>query len=322
MPNDLVVLENALNAVRPRLEAALGGHLPVAHLIQTVLVSCERVPQLLHCSLHSILNSAMTFACLGLPIDGATGQGFLVPYKGIAQPVIGYKGYNTLAARSGLTITSGTVREDDEFDFERGSSPFIRHRPRLGSSARIIAFWSCATSPTRSPIIEVLSIDEVMKIKASSAAVKAGRNTPWNDPHIGFPAMGEKSARRRLVKSLPFELTNPGFHLAARVDEAFDEQGKIAYITPEKGVVVEGEATYDKTFPDRNTEVPSAAQLTMHEARHALPTDDMIESWLRDSAKAGMSQLQKSWEQVPSYKRKQFAALKDEMKNVAAAVDD
>ena len=40
-----------------------------------------------------------------LEVDGVTGQAFLIPFKGRAQLVIGYKGFNTLAARSGLTVT-------------------------------------------------------------------------------------------------------------------------------------------------------------------------------------------------------------------------
>src|SRR5262249_50501319 len=160
------------------------------------LVSCERNDRLMASTPQSIMNGVMTFAVLGLPVDGATGQGFLMPFKDTkknvvqAQAVIGYKGFNTLGARAGLTITGAPVREDDElFDFMLGDKAFVRHKPRLGSQARIIAFWAVAAAKDRPPIVSVLSIDDVLAIKAKSPAVRFNAPTPWTDERIGFPAM-------------------------------------------------------------------------------------------------------------------------------------
>jgi phage RecT family recombinase len=81
----------------------------------------------------------MSAACLGLEVDGVTGQAYLIPFKGRAQLVVGYKGYNTLAARSGITITGAVVREGDEFDYQLGSAAFVRHKPKgsKGDHARM-----------------------------------------------------------------------------------------------------------------------------------------------------------------------------------------
>ncbi len=260
MPNELTVIEHQLKQVEPQLHNALGGLMPANRLIQTVLISCERTPRLLACSPQSIMNGAMTFACLGLPVDGATGQGFLLPFKTTAQAAIGYKGYNTLGARAGLTITGAAVREDDEiFDYLLGDKAFVKHKPKLGSKARIIAFWAAAAAHGRPPIISILSIDEVSAIKAKSPAVRANADTPWNDPTIGFPAMGEKSAKRRLARSTPLITDAQQFMLGARMEEAFDEQGRPSWITPERGVVLEGDFS---PMPARErSPTPTAAQL-------------------------------------------------------------
>lgn len=260
MPNELTVIERQLQHVEPQLHNALGGLMPSKRLIQTVLISCERTPRLLGCTPQSIMNGAMTFACLGLPVDGATGQGFLLPFKSTAQAAIGYKGYNTLGARAGLTITGAAVREDDEvFDYQLGDKPFVRHKPKLGSKGRIIAFWAVAAANDRPPIVSILSIDEVNAIKAKSPAVRANADTPWNDPTIGFPAMGEKSAKRRLARSTPLITDAPQFLLGARMDEAFDEQGRTSWITPDRGVVVDGDFS---PMPDREpSPTPTAAEL-------------------------------------------------------------
>jgi len=135
--------------------------------MRTVIMSIERLPELLNCSPQSIMNAATTAAVLGLECDGVTGQGFLIPYKGVATFQIGYKGYNTLAARAGYTINGGVVREGDEFDFQLGTGGFVRHKPLLnGNKRRIVAAWSTAESNGRPSIVVVMSIEDVDAIKA------------------------------------------------------------------------------------------------------------------------------------------------------------
>jgi recombination protein RecT len=327
MPGELAKIEHQLTAVAPRLSDALGRHMPVKQLIQTVLVSCERTPALFKCSPQSILNGAMTFAVLGLPVDGVTGQGFLIPFKGQAQAVIGYKGYNTLAARAGLTITAGTVRECDDFEYELGSAGYVRHRPVLGNRSRIVAFWACAAALERPPIISILSLEEVLGIKHRSPAGASDRS-PWNDPEIGFPAMGEKSARRRLARSTPLRIDMPQFQLAARMEEAFDEQGKLGWITPERGVVLEGEPIAE-ALPHRNTETPTAEALlgvareeTVSQPVVEGPADSMVESYLKGEAEKGTAYLVTAWKNLTPRQQHLWSKMKDlHFKPMAAEAD-
>src|SRR6202030_1036429 len=231
----------------PKFEQVLNGIMPASRLIRTVMISCERTPKLFECDRQSLFNAAMTFAVLGLEVDGVTGQGYIIPFKGVAQPVIGYKGMNTLGARSGLTISGGVVREGDEFDYTEGSKAFVRHKKKLGGEAsrRIIAAWAAAMASDRPATIKVLSIDEILAIKAKSPR---GNQAPWADDSIGFPAMAEKSAKRRLARDMPLNV----FQSAARMEEAFEEQGEASYIHPDKGVIVGGEVLdhhYNDTTP-------------------------------------------------------------------------
>ena len=101
MSNALAILEKQFEPLAPRFAQVLPASLPVERLIRTVMVSVERLPKLMECDRQSLFNAAMSAACLGLEVDGVTGQAFLIPFAGKAQLVIGYKGYSTLAARSG-----------------------------------------------------------------------------------------------------------------------------------------------------------------------------------------------------------------------------
>ena len=258
----LVALEEQLTPLAPRFEAALAGMMPVERLIRTVMVSVERLPKLLECDRQSIFTAAMSAACLGLEVDGVTGQAFLIPFKNRAQLVIGYRGFNTLAARSGITITGAVVREGDAFEYEKGSGVFVRHKPLLEGAAvrRIVAAWACANHAERPPVIEIMGIDELMAVKERSPGARRS-DSPWNDAKIGFPAMCEKTAKRRLARSLPMSI----MQMAARMDEAVDENAKPAWITPDRGLEIDGQAEaatpYDASeTPDADTLIGSATE--------------------------------------------------------------
>ncbi len=250
MANDLTLIERTLTPLAPRFDDVLGGVMTSKHLIQTILVSCERNPKLFAADRQSLLNAALTFANLRLPVDGATGQGFLLPFRDnrkditIVQPVIGYRGFNTIGARADITITGGVVREGDEvWDFMEGTGGFVRHKKRLDNPGRIIAAWAAATSRTRPAAVSVVGIGEILEIKSRSPAVRFKAETPWLDEKVGFPAMSEKTAKRRLSRVLPFEIDDGRFHKAARLDEAFDEQGLPGRIREDGALFIGDEAS-------------------------------------------------------------------------------
>jgi hypothetical protein len=109
---------------------------------------------------------------LGLEVDGVTGQAYLIPFKGKAQLVVGYKGYNTLAARSGITITgewcakatiSITISARAGFEAQAARQQGAHHR----------AWAKAAASNGRPPVVKVMSIDELMAVKAKSPGARA-----------------------------------------------------------------------------------------------------------------------------------------------------
>lgn len=239
--SDLIVFENTLRPLAPRFEQALAGTIPVERLMRSIMVSVERNPSLLtRADRQSLLNASMSAACLALEVDGITGQAFFIPFKGQAQLVIGYKGMNTLAARSGFTVQGEVVREGDAFDYELGDKGFVRHKPKLGNRGPILAAWATASSLHRPPLVSVLGIDDIMAIKAKSPGGSRA-DSPWMDMMIGFPAMAAKSAKRRLSRAMPLN-ADPRFHLAAAMEEAVEERGASAWIDPQRGLQIEGEA--------------------------------------------------------------------------------
>lgn len=289
MSNELTVLERQFDPLLDKFTQVLqvpGVNLTAPRLVRSVLISCERTPKLMNCTRQSLFNAAMSAACLGLEVDGVTGQAFLIPFdlKGqlTAQLVVGYKGFNTLGARSGITITAEVVRDGDAFDFDEGEA-FVKHKKLLGKPGRrIIATWAKAAALDRPAVVKVLDIDDVLAIKRKSPGAKRS-DSPWNDEAIGFPAMAEKSAKRRLARAMPLNV----MQTAARMDEAFEEQGLAAHITPASGVVIDQAAEGVQ---------PSAADLTQ-----TLPTtlEGYREECMRRSTE-GIKSLEAFWNTMPS----------------------
>ncbi len=330
MGSELVALENQLKPLAPHFAQVLGKTMPVERLMRTIMISVERLPMLLQCDRQSIFNAAMSAACLGLEVDGVTGQAYLIPFKGKAQLVIGYKGFNTLAARSGITITGAVVREGDEFDYQLGTAAYVRHKPK-GSKGAITHAWACAQSLDRPAVVEVLDLDELMAVKARSPGAKRS-DSPWNDPFIGFPAMCQKTAKRRLARAMPLNIMQQ----AARMDEAVDEQGAPAWISPDRGVVIDGEFS---DVPTIHHDQRSASELLSQRAPPAAansaaplsPAPDgaadekSAVDWdieLGEAAAKGMEALQVAWKRVPAeHKSMLKAALDRRHKPTAAEVD-
>jgi phage RecT family recombinase len=217
MTTSLAVIDKELTARKTIFAELLPPSVTADKLMRTVMMSIERNPRLTECSVQSIVNAATTAAVLGLECDGVTGQGYIVPYGKVATFQMGYKGYNTIAARAGYTITGSVVHEGDAFEFELGSTPYVHHRPQHARGARIVSAWACATSNDRPPIIRVMSIEEIEDVKTRSQGARK-TDSPWNDPHVGYPAMCEKTVKRRLARDMPMSV----MQAAAALDSAQD----------------------------------------------------------------------------------------------------
>jgi recombination protein RecT len=325
--NSIAVLEKQFAPLAPKFDQVLqvpGVGISSQRLIRSVLISCERTPGLLDCTAQSLFNAAMSSACLGLECDGVTGQAFLIPFKNkgtpTAQLVIGYRGFTTLAARSGITISGEIVREGDAFDFDEGEG-WVKHKKLLnGANRRTIGAWAKASSNDRPAVVKVLGIDDILAIKAKSPGAKRA-DSPWNEPMIGFPAMAEKSAKRRLARAMPLNV----MQLASRLDEAFEEQGRVSYITPEKGVIVEAEAVEQPSAAELVSTTTDVAAPELADADYPLLATEQLaiyDTSLDVAARQGMAALEARWKLIPyEFQVSLKAALDRRHKHTAAEAD-
>lgn len=181
-------------------------HITKERIVKLALVAASRQPKLFECTPQSFLQSVMKSAELGLDCVGTLGQGYLVPYYNgkikafECQFIVGYQGLIELARRSGniSRIESRVVYEKDEFVVEYGLEPKLIHKPYLGGDrGKIVCVYAIAELKDGSRQVEVMTLDEVERIRDRSKAKDGG---PWV---TDFAEMARKTVIRRLAKYLP-----------------------------------------------------------------------------------------------------------------------
>ena len=103
----------------------------------------RRNPDLLDCSVDSILSAVGQGAQLGLSFDPVLGQAFIIPRGKKATFMAGYRGLCQLAYRSKRIsrIFAEVVCKGDQFEVVMGTDPKIIHIPNMGVDREIEDDW-------------------------------------------------------------------------------------------------------------------------------------------------------------------------------------
>lgn len=218
-PSEIAVVRHQIDDLAPQFMAALPAHIPVERFARVVMTAIQNEPNLLRCTRKSLFNAAMKAAQDGLLPDGR--EGAMVPFGNEVtwMPMIG--GIRKKVRNSGEIATWDVhaVYENDQFEYELGDEPFIRHKPCLdGDRGKLIAVYSIATLKSGEKSRDVMSVSEVEKIRALSK----GKNTPWNNPTF-YPEMAKKTVARRHSKVLP--MSSDLDDLIRRDDHLYDLDG-------------------------------------------------------------------------------------------------
>jgi len=202
--------EGYLKQMAPQMKEALPKHMDVNRLMRIALTTVRTTPELRQCEVGSLLGAVMQAAQLGLE-PGLLGQCYLVPFKnnkkGVTecQFVIGYKGMIDLARRSGhiQSIYAHAVYEKDEFEFELGLNPKLRHKPYMeGDRGEFIGAYAVAHFKDGGYQFEFMPKSEIEKRKARSKTANS-RYSPWN---TDYEEMAKKTVIRHMWKYLPISI--------------------------------------------------------------------------------------------------------------------
>lgn len=221
MTADIVQVERKIKTLRDLMENMSGEiakvapkHLTADRIIRVATTSLRKTPKLADCTPKSFLECLLTCTQCGLAPDSAAQHAHLIPYGNICTLIFGYRGLMDLALRHPDVASfhvPQVVHEKDAYEYTEGQHPTLTHKPWIGGDrGEIVAFYVVATLANGECPFKWMSLEDVIKVRDK---VKDWQKKPWK---TDFPAMGLKTAVRRLCKWLP---ATPELQMAVTIDE-------------------------------------------------------------------------------------------------------
>jgi recombination protein RecT len=216
----MLELRDQLTARTNEFANALPSHIKPEYFQRATLTAIAQNPQLLDVDRRSLFNSLMRCAQDGLIPDGR--QAALVIFKDrergpVAQYMQMIAGVRHLVQQSGeITRFEQTiVHANDKFEFMLGDCPRIHHRPTLTDRGPPILVYSIAQFRDGTLSREVMTVDEIEKVRGVSRSKDGG---PWRD---WWSEMAKKTIAKRHAKILPMS-NDAGAALARDDAEHFE----------------------------------------------------------------------------------------------------
>lgn len=150
----------------------------------------------------SLFASILLCAELGLNPSTEVGEFYFIPFKNKIKPILGYKGVINLLLRSGeiSKLWCEIVYADDDFDYELGLEPKLRHIPSHTGNKNIKYIYAVAKLTNGETIFKVMSKLEVLEIVEMSKYPNELYTNQKDDPQ-GW--MYKKTVIKQLSKTLP-----------------------------------------------------------------------------------------------------------------------
>ena len=164
-------------------------------------------PDLGKCTPASFIGALLQAAALGLEPNTPLGQAYLIPYNNYktgakeAQFQIGYRGMIELAHRSGefQSIEAHIVYENDDFDYELGLEPKLRHKPAMKNRGDVVWVYAVYKLKSGGYGFEVMSKDEINEHRKKYSKAKT---SPWD---TAWEGMAKKTVIKQALKYAPLK---------------------------------------------------------------------------------------------------------------------
>lgn len=150
---------------------------------------------------NSLQGAILNVAAIGISLNPATAHAYLVPRDGAICLDISFKGLVKLATDCGAIkyAKAELVYQNDDFAWRGPTTPPKHEADPFGDRGDLKGGYVIAKMPDGEYMIEVMSVDEIHKVRNTSKAYKSGKG-PWVD----WPEeMAKKTLIKRAYKSWP-----------------------------------------------------------------------------------------------------------------------
>lgn len=208
------------------------------------------------CPLPTIQDAVMNIALTGATLNPALQQANLIPRRVKGTMIccldFTYRGLIKLATKEGAVVDmdADVVYEGDEFYYERGLTPVLKHVPALDreKSAKVKFVYAVALLPGNIKKFIVLNKNDIDKVRASSVASDSPMWKDW------YEEGARKTAIKKLYKMLP---QTEQISEAIRVLNAHEG---VDFVTREKEIKRETATILEDAFGGEPTEPEPEAQ--------------------------------------------------------------
>ena len=245
-------IQDYIDVMKPAIQAALPSVMTPERFSRITLSALSANPKLKECTPQSFLGAMMTAAQLGLEPNTPLGQAYLIPFRkhGLmeCQFQLGYKGLIDLAYRSGEVsiIQAHTVYENDDFQYELGLDPKLRHVPAKSNRGKPVAYYAMFKTKDDGYGFQVMSADEVNEHARKFS--KSFEDGPWQ---TNLDEMAKKTVLKKVLKYAPLKsdfARGVAQDETTKVDISADmadipDMTEYVDVDPETGEVITQEAT-------------------------------------------------------------------------------
>ena len=212
-------IADMVKALEPEIKRALPSVLTPERFTRIALSALNNTPKLAECSPMSFIAALMNSAQLGVEPNTPLGQAYLIPYnnkgKLECQFQLGYRGLIDLAYRNDRmqSIEAHTIYQNDEFYYELGLEPKLRHVPAWEDRGDVIGFYAVFRLDNGGSRFEVMSKSDIDRYAQTFSRAFASDYSPWK---TNYEAMAKKTVIKQLLKYAPIKTE---FRKALSMDE-------------------------------------------------------------------------------------------------------
>jgi recombination protein RecT len=225
-----MTMRDWINKSEKQIAKALPSAITPERFARMAMTAVTMNPDLGKCTPPSFIGAMLQAASLGLEPNTPLGQAYLIPYNNYksgekeAQFQIGYRGLIELAHRSGefKSIEAHIVYENDEFEYELGLEPKLRHKPAMKNRGEIVWVYAVYKLQSGGYGFEVMSKDDINEHRKKYSKA---RTSPWD---TAWEGMAKKTVIKQALKYAPLKsefvraMTNEDVTLNFRDDVAED----------------------------------------------------------------------------------------------------
>ncbi len=209
-------IKDWIKVMEPAIKKALPSVITAERFSRIALTAISVNPKLAECTPQSFIGALMNAAQLGLEPNTPLGQAYLIPFDNNrkingeyvkiseVQFQIGYKGLIELAYRSGefTNIYAKEVFENDDFEYEFGLEPVLKHKPASGNRGEVIAYYAVFKLTNGGFGFEVMSKSDIENHAKKYSKSFGNDKTPWSK---NYDEMAKKTVLKKVLKYAPIK---------------------------------------------------------------------------------------------------------------------